>query len=120
MRRAYNAMKAVLEYHKGLGLAGPQIGYMRRAFIIRDLSGPPIIYLNPEIIEVSPHLIDSEEACLSDPGNLYTVPRHEWVTIRHATGSHIGKRFEGLDAIIVQHEIDHLNGINIRDKGKKI
>lgn len=102
----------------GAALAAPQVGSNVRLFVVapevlrKDKSGPPLVCINPEIINCSKTKNDLHEGCLSVRGWWGFVPRHEKVTMR-ALNEH-GEEFErgaaGLLAQIFQHEIDHLDG----------
>ncbi len=97
----------------GIGLAAPQTGDRRQVLVI-DLSGgegEPEIYINPEIlVSTAPGLV--EESCLSVPGVVGNVVRATQVRVRARDGS--GEAFErdleGMPAVCLQHEMDHLVG----------
>jgi peptide deformylase len=100
----------------GVGLAAPQIGVSQRLFIIDIATGEDQpselrVFVNPEIVEAEGD-IEWEEGCLSFPGIHETLARKERVTVR-ALDRH-GKSFEleadGLLAVAIQHENDHLDG----------
>ncbi len=100
--------------HEGIGLAAPQVNVLKRVVTI-DIEGDKanqIVLINPEIIESSGEAA-IEEGCLSIPGCRALVPRKEKVTVK-ALNRH-GQEFvleaDGLLAICIQHEIDHLNGV---------
>lgn len=112
-----NLTRVIKTTKNGVGLAAPQLGIIKRAFILRpDPSDNSIIrvVVNPEIVSHSEETnTDDQEGCLSYPGVFCDVPRfnvvklsykdHEWKTHEEI--------FSGFYARIVQHEIDHLNGI---------
>ncbi len=113
---------------KGIGLAAPQIGILKRAFVI-DTSPfssdqentTPIceqIFINPEILEQSANKIYYEEGCLSIPGIFEEVQRPEKITVRYLDVelNQIEEELDGTKARIFQHEFDHLNGILFIDK----
>jgi peptide deformylase len=98
---------------KGIGLAASQIDVHKRV-VVMDVSeeqDEPRVFINPEIIKVEGSTI-SEEGCLSVPNNYAKVERSEKVTVKALDRD--GKPFEleadGLLAICIQHELDHLNG----------
>ena len=98
----------------GVGLAAPQIGESRRVFIIdvgMDGENELREFINPEIVETEGK-VDWEEGCLSFPGESQDIKRAERVKVRAKDRN--GEEFElsadGLLAIAVQHENDHLNG----------
>lgn len=115
---------------KGIGLAAPQIGLSTRAFFIGyEEAGIPFTFLaNPEIIWRSREKTLAEEACLSLPGIYGDVKRPEAVRVRYqdAEGRTREIAVDDLFARVVQHELDHLNGVlftdyfpeNARRKGK--
>lgn len=102
---------------EGVGLAAPQVGQSLRLIVMdhnyREGSGQPRVFVDPEI-ELAGELITSEnEGCLSVPLNFRAdVPRYAIVRIkaRDIDGNPIDEVLEGLPAIIVQHETDHLDG----------
>ncbi len=103
----------------GIGLAGPQIAKKKRVIII-DLQSKksiPIALINPEIIS-SRGETESEEGCLSCPGLTAVVKRAADVVAQgyDVNGNLIEIKAEGLLAIAIQHEIDHLNGILFIDR----
>lgn len=103
----------------GVGLAAPQIGWALRAFSMQvDKRKDPRVFINPEIIEFSPEKLMMIEGCLSYPGVSVIVQRSKTVTVKYLTINLVEKTetFKGLEARIVQHECDHLDGIcKVRD-----
>ncbi len=101
----------------GVGLAAPQIGIHKRIIIIETKTGPEV-FVNPKIIRRSIWHTTSEEGCLSIPGVYGQVKRNKSVTIkakdRH--GHKMKRKVGGMEAIIFQHEIDHLDGILFIDR----
>lgn len=113
--------------NRGLGLAGPQIGIMERIAVVLDIEddtdpSSTLLMVNPTLIEKSEEKLDSEEGCLSIPGRVYLVPRHKNVTVKyhHPLKGEVIRKAEGLLAAVIQHELDHLDGILISDKGTEI
>jgi len=103
----------------GIGLAAPQIGVLQRITVI-DVSSDgeeQFALINPEIIEKTGS-VSSEEGCLSIPGYRDTLKRSEQVTVRaqDRTGEVFELAADGLLAICLQHEIDHLHGVLFTDK----
>ncbi len=97
----------------GIGLAATQVGVCKRVVII-DVSedkDQPLCLINPEILELR-GVEEMEEGCLSVPGVYETVQRADWVHIRalDRDGQVFEREFDGLLAVCVQHEIDHLDG----------
>jgi peptide deformylase len=99
----------------GIGLAAPQVGYNLRLFVISpDLAlDGKVVFINPEITQSSPKKIIEEEGCLSLPGDWQELARCEKVTIKamDENGLKFKLRAKGLLARLMQHEVDHLNGI---------
>ena len=102
----------------GIGLAGPQIGYMKRVVVIdlADEENPDsgkIAMVNPEIVGLSEETEVSEEGCLSIPEMYYEVERPAEVTVKYFTpqGEEITRHATGRLAVCMQHEIDHLDGV---------
>ena len=100
----------------GIGLAAPQVGVLRRAFVA-DLGGDseraPIYVINPEIVWRSETTTVAEEGCLSLPKQFGEVSRFDQVRVRHLDREGAVQEIaaEGLLARCLQHEIDHLNGV---------
>lgn len=100
--------------HEGIGLAAPQVNVLKRVVTI-DIEGDKtnqIVLINPEIIESSGET-GIEEGCLSIPGCRALVPRKEKLTVKalNRQGQEFVLEADGLLAICIQHEIDHLNGV---------
>jgi len=95
-----------------VGMAGNMIGVLRRIIVFDD-SGKDTVMLNPEIVRAS-GIYETEEGCLSLPGTRKTK-RYRSIKVRYQT-MELQTRFktyEGWTAQIIQHEIDHCNGILI-------
>lgn len=108
---------------EGIGLAANQIGLLER-IIVMDCSeeqNQQYIMINP-VITVATGETAIEEGCLSAPTIRGLVPRHEFVTVEYqdAYGEKHTLDAEGLLAICIQHEIDHLDGIMFFDHFKRI
>jgi peptide deformylase len=111
----------------GAGLAAPQIGASVRAAIVEvrktdvfpDRPETGLIQLlNQVIVERSDETTLDWEGCFSVPGYLGLVPRAERITVRYTTenGETVTETFEGYTARVVQHEIDHLDGLVYLDR----
>ena len=99
---------------EGVGLAATQVDVHERVIVI-DVSEPrnePIVLINPELIAVSEEMAVAEEGCLSVPEVYDKVSRHARVLVRALDRSGASREFdaEGLLAVAVQHEMDHLLG----------
>jgi peptide deformylase len=116
LRLFIDNMKETLIKEEGVGLAAPQVGLLKRIFIMDVSPDEKTVdlqsFLNPEILEVGTELVSTEQGCLSILGASVSVERPEWVrvTYQDATGTHHEKRFDGMLAVCFQHELDHLNG----------
>jgi peptide deformylase len=100
-------------YHQiGIGLAAPQVGIPLRLILVDDGSRGPRALINPVIMERGGS-IRGEEGCLSIPGIFGEVERSEWVRVQaqDAEGGPIALESRGLQARVIQHEMDHLDGV---------
>lgn len=105
---------------KGIGIAAPQVGIQKRAFIMQVPGSKPICVLNPVIVHRSKETYEAIESCLSVEGP-HKVRRHSeiYVAFRDAEyplGPAMSGKLSGLKAQIFQHEYDHLKGIMIDSK----
>ncbi|MDR1858233.1 MAG: peptide deformylase [Treponema sp.] len=98
---------------KGIGLAGPQIGLMRRIFVTNIEGDVPRVFINPSIIETSQETCKFEEGCLSVPGVWVDVIRPK--TVKVQAWNEKGRAFTleagGILARVILHEYDHLEGV---------
>lgn len=113
-------VETMREYH-GVGLAAPQVGLMRRMFVAEPEEGRVYCFVNPELVEVQGSQ-SGDEGCLSVPGYQGTVERPEKIRIRglDREGNQQEYEFEGFDAVVMTHELDHLEGILYTDKSTNI
>ncbi len=101
----------------GVGLAGNQVGVLKRVVVIdcagKDEKPDPIKMVNPKIIARSEEMVCHNEGCLSIPREYADVIRHEKVTVEYLdeNGTLKQRSADGLLAIAIQHELDHLEGI---------
>jgi peptide deformylase len=104
----------------GVGLAAPQVGESIRV-LVAEYEEQAVALVNPQIIKASEEVVLGTEGCLSIPGFVGdNVERHEAVVVKARTpkGKEIRVRGEGWFARILQHEIDHLDGILYTDRIK--
>ncbi len=115
-------MGAIMNDALGVGLAAPQVGLSQRLLVYRvGHEAPLIAVVNPEIEWASDDEEEMEEGCLSLPGVHIDVDRNVHVRVR-AQDEHGDPRLieaSGLEARVLQHEIDHLNGVLITDRASR-
>lgn len=111
LHKLLDDMADTLDDANGAGLAAPQVGILRRAFIIDLDETGPIEFINPEILETSGEQ-DDMEGCLSVPGKWGMVKRPNYVRARaqDRNGEWFEIEGEGLTARCILHENDHLDG----------
>jgi peptide deformylase len=101
------------------GLAAPQVGELIRVIAVKKVprERPITVMVNPEIVWRSPVERIGTEGCLSLPGKVFLVARHERIVVEYTTilGSPVSQVLDGLRARVVQHEIDHLDGFLASD-----
>jgi peptide deformylase len=116
VRKLVHDMADTMYDAPGLGLAAPQLGVQRRV-IVYDLGEGLHALINPEILERDGEETE-EEGCLSLPGLQYPVARAARVTVAglDETGERVTYEADEMHARVVQHEIDHLDGILIVDR----
>ncbi len=134
LRHTLSNMERSCHIFHGWGLAGVQIGYMKRVLYINHdsiveyenrnnnrndaLKGAPLFMVNPQIIDKSTEKFNSKEACLSLPGVDAEVERFKYVKAKYQDGfgkEHIIETEIPTLAACIQHEIDHVNGITIAE-----
>ena len=110
----------------GVGLAAPQIGELKRMVLVDPHSGSqesegPEVYINPEILEGHGEII-CEEGCLSLPDFYEDVKRNDVITVRaqNVEGETFECTLEGFHAVILQHEMDHLDGVLAIDRVSRL
>jgi peptide deformylase len=132
VRRLVRDLKDTLNNHPGgIGLAAPQIDAHSRVVVVRlggggdggngDEPGPPLALINPEVVEARNEERDFD-GCLSFPGLYGETVRPHYLTVTglDETGHPFERVFEGFDAVVVHHEIDHLDGVLFIDRVESI
>ncbi|MBG0790343.1 MAG: peptide deformylase [Desulfovibrionaceae bacterium] len=121
LEKLIESMVKTMYESDGVGLAAPQVGKSIRLICV-DQTGPKTrgelrVLINPQIVECDGE-VDSEEGCLSCPELTVTVKRSEHVVVRaqDREGKEVCIDTTGLLAIILQHEIDHLDGVTLADR----
>jgi peptide deformylase len=122
LRRLASDMLETMYAAPGRGLAGPQVGAMKRIFVMdtgwKEGERDPMVFLDPEITWRSPDTRMGAEGCLSIPGIAAEVTRSVGIEVgwRDLEGARHVRRFDGFAAICIQHEMDHLDGIVTLDR----
>ena len=121
LRQLMDDMLETMYAAPGVGLAAPQVGARKRIIVV-DTSDPegdrtPLRMVNPEIIAASDELLLREEGGLSFPQQYEEVERPATVRVRYLDPENEIREFDadGLLAVCVQHEIDHLDGVLLVD-----
>jgi len=101
----------------GVGLAAPQIG-ISKSILVYDIGRRSGVLVNPKIVAHSEETEIGEEGCLSVPGIYGPVKRYKWIIVEYQdlNGRKKKEKFEDFDARVIQHEMDHLDGILFVDK----
>jgi len=121
MQEFIDDMVLTMKEKDGVGLAAPQVGQSIRLIVIAYKDGP-FVLINPELSNFSFRKNIAEEGCLSIPGVNGTVKRNNKVTFRglDRNGRAIQGVAEGFFARVLQHEVDHLDGILFIDRVQEI
>ncbi len=116
LRRLIQEMILTMREAKGVGLAAPQVGVGKRVFVV-EVKQRIQVFIDPEVVKKEGAEVDVE-GCLSIPGTVAELPRAHWVEVKAKNRKGRGVRLhaEGLLARVIQHEIDHLDGILITDR----
>ena len=126
VRRTLDDMIETMYAAPGIGLAGVQVGVMQRLVVLdtarKDEAPRPLFLVDPEILEASRERLVYEEGCLSIPDYYEDVERAGKVRVRFRDrdGAACEMEAEGLLAIAIQHEIDHLDGVLFIDHISKL
>lgn len=117
IKRIIADMTETMWHQVGIGLAAPQVGLPYRILVMDDGKGGAQALINPEI-ESRSGTIREEEGCLSLPGVFGVIERSKTVTVKamDAEGKPVSLEVTGLKARIVQHELDHLDGVLFIDR----
>ncbi len=121
IRMILDDMLETMRDYDGVGIAAPQVGILKRIFIVEAEEGDVLEAVNPEILSME-GLVAGEEGCLSVPGYFGTVERPEKVRLRaqDRKGEFYEIEAEGLKAVAICHEYDHLEGVLFTDKASGI
>lgn len=107
----------IMKNANGVGLAAPQLGILQRVVVVAPMDMKPTALVNPKIVKAEGEQI-GVEGCLSIPGLYGDVTRFQYVEVEaeDRKGRHLTYELEGMYARVVQHEIDHLDGVLFTDK----
>jgi peptide deformylase len=114
-------MLHLMEEANGIGLAATQVGVVRRLFVCRLGEEDEEVnraFVNPVVVSTGDERESADEGCLSLQGILVPVERPARLTLeaQELSGEPVRLELEGLDARVVQHELDHLDGVLILDR----
>ena len=126
IRRVMDDMLETMYAAPGVGLAAPQVGVLKRIIVVdtsdREGTRQPLRMANPEIVAASEEILLREEGCLSFPDQYEEVERPATVRVRYLDHENEIRELdaEGFQAVCVQHEIDHLDGVLLVDHLSKL
>lgn len=117
LRKLARRMIRIMKDAPGVGLAAPQVGVLQR-LLVYDVDDDPHILVNPVLEDFSEQREEGDEGCLSVPGVTMPVERALSVRVRGLDehGEAVDFVAEGLEARVIQHETDHLDGVLIVDR----
>jgi peptide deformylase len=119
LRALAERMRVLMRDASGVGLAGNQVGVLRRLFVFQPFEDEEArAVVNPQLVDRSAEVEVDEEGCLSLQGIRVPVERHARVRLtgRGIAGESLALALEGLAARVAQHELDHLDGVLILDR----
>jgi peptide deformylase len=119
LRALVERMKSLMADASGIGLAGNQVGVLRRVFVFQPGADDDIVaVVNPQIGDRSEEVAEDEEGCLSLQGIRVPVERSVRVSLagKDIEGGELRLELEGIGARVAQHELDHLDGVLILDR----
>jgi len=129
LHRLIDDMVETMRDEPGVGLAAPQVGVPQRVIVVEygddeDETRAPKLFavVNPEYVRKSSEMVEGVEGCLSIPGYLGSVNRHESLVVKgqNRHGQPVRIKAQGWLARIFQHEIDHLDGVLFVDLTDKV
>ena len=115
-----NNLIETMARHKGLGLSANQCGLPYRVFVLH--SETPFVMFNPNIIDQTTDEVKLDEGCLTYPNLFLPIKRSTAIKVRFqdAFGEYHTEKFIGMTARCIQHELDHLNGIDYTKRANPI
>ncbi len=122
LRSLVRKMLQTMYSEDGIGLAAPQVGVNKQLLVIdadpEDEKAPPLVLINPKITKSSKEMAKGQEGCLSIPGVYLDVirPAEVEVSFKDEHGKPKKLKADDLVARVIQHEMDHLNGVLFVDR----
>ncbi|TAF54933.1 MAG: peptide deformylase [Oscillatoriales cyanobacterium] len=122
LRELITQMLQTMYTQDGIGLAAPQVGINKQLLVVDcaydEPHVPPLVMINPKIISSSREIAVGQEGCLSIPNVFLDVKRPAMIEVSYKDehGRPQKRKFEGLPARVIQHEMDHLNGVMFVDR----
>ncbi len=122
IRKLAKEMLQTMYSSQGIGLAAPQVGIHKQLIVIDcepdKPTNPPLILINPKITRVSKELCVVEEGCLSIPGVYLDVTRPKTIEVSFKDEQGKPRKIQATDLLarVIQHEMDHLNGVMFVDR----
>lgn len=115
-----NMFETLYDYSSGVGLAANQVGVLKKICVIdikRD-GKKPLVCINPEYTPISESQVESKEQCISFPNVVVAVKRYSKIKVNYQDIHGHSQEIiaEGFKAMVLQHEIDHLNGVVFLDR----
>lgn len=115
--------ETLLARSSAVGLAAPQVGSSLQILVYLYASmKEPMVMINPSIVKAADYGAPQFEMCLSYPEEVYDISRAKRIAVRfyNEDGTHVVLKYRNEEARIIQHESDHLLGITIKDRGRKV
>ncbi len=119
LKQLYADMVETMREYSGIGLAAPQVGRSIRFMIAHNaVAGETRAFVNPQIVSASVDCDVHGEGCLSFPGRFADIERHTSITLKFQDLelNDREEEFQGFFARVIQHELDHLNGVLLPDR----
>ncbi len=122
LRDLIRKMLQTMYSEDGIGLAAPQVGVNKQLLVVdadpEDAATPPLVLVNPKILSFSKELAAGQEGCLSIPGVYLDVVRPAAIEISYKDESGRPRKLKADDLVarVIQHEMDHLNGVMFVDR----
>ena len=126
LRDLVRKMLQTMYSEDGIGLAAPQVGIHKQLLVVdadpENAAAPPLVLINPKITDYSDELAAGQEGCLSIPGVYLDVvrPAAIEVSFKDETGKPRKLKVDDLVARVIQHEMDHLNGVMFVDRVENV